>query len=576
MSIDKTIIALSDFEHVLKRSTMYVGSLDPSEEKVVIVRDNKLVNDVKEISVGFYKLMGEVLDNAFDEAKRQKGQMERIEIHFNSKDSSVRVVDTGGGFINASIANSKTGLSNVETAMTMLRAGSNFENENTSENLIGTNGVGASVVNMLSDIFYIKTVNNDEVYEQTWTQFQDTKVTVRKRKEELTGTEIKYTPRKDKFKKCKWDKEYIHTLMVFRKFLMKNDPEIGNLEFVCSFDNEILDLNIQFLPEELIKVENKFGTFFLWETYSNAASVSFVNGAQCTGIHQRILLDYVNSLFENNIAGRFYESLIMLNLSPKHVKFGDQNKTRFVTSRSELTPILDKNFFSGIKRELKNSSLYDNILRKIAEAEKEGDMRNLKNKKRAQKAKISDKFFPPSGKTSNLFLVEGGCIDENQEIITMTEHGIEDKILKAIVIGDYVLTHNHRWKRVDNVSKKISKGISITTHGEVLNSGENHKWFVYDISNDKFYFLEANKINLEIHKLVKNRLSNFSHIEEVISVQNSGNENFPILITFEESVIQMTSLTHKFCVYDENDSTFQMKESQNLKAGNLIAVFERL
>lgn len=408
MSSSKTIIALSDFEHVLRRSTMYVGSLDPSEEKVAVIRDGKLVNDTKEISVGFYKLMGEILDNAFDEAKRQKGAMKRIEIHFSSKDNSVRVVDTGGGFLNASKANPKTNVANVETAMTMLRAGSNFENDNTSENLIGTNGVGASVVNMLSDEFYIKTVNPEEVYEQTWKKFVTKGPVVTERKKEPTGTEIRYVPRKDKFKSCYWDKEYIHTLMVFRQFLMKNDPEIQKLDFVCTYDDVKLDLNINFLPEETVKVENRYGTFFLWESYQNGASVSFVNGAQCTGIHQRILLDYVNTIYENPIAGRFYESLIILNLPPKYVRFGDQNKTRFVTSRSELTPILEKNFFPGIRKEIKSSPIYDNILKKIADAEKEGDMRNLKNKKRASKAKISDKYFPPSGKTKNLFIVEGG------------------------------------------------------------------------------------------------------------------------------------------------------------------------
>ena len=353
MTSNKKIVALSDFEHVLTRPTMYVGSLDPSEEKVQVIRDTKLVNDVKEISVGFYKLMTEILDNAFDEAKRQKGAMKRIEIHFYTKDNSVKVIDTGGGFINASHLNEKTGVANVETAMTMLRAGSNFYNDSTSENLIGTNGVGASVVNMLSDKFSIKTINAEERYEQTWEKFECKNSSSRpKNSTEHTGTEILFVPRKDKFKECKWDKEYIHTLMTFKQFLKKHDPEIKSLEFLCFFDEEKLDVNTKFLPDDTIVVENRYGSFFLWESYQNSGSVSFVNGAQCTGIHQRILLDHVNNVYENPLAGRFYESFIMLNLPPKYVRFGDQNKTKFVTSRGELSPLLEKNFFPGIKREI--------------------------------------------------------------------------------------------------------------------------------------------------------------------------------------------------------------------------------
>ena len=117
MGNNKEIIALNDFEHVRLRPTIYIGSVEKSEERVTLIRDNNVIQDMKEISVGFYKLMIEMLDNSFDEAKRMKGSMPRIEIHFNTKDNSVKVVDTGGGFVNASTINKKTGITNVASAM---------------------------------------------------------------------------------------------------------------------------------------------------------------------------------------------------------------------------------------------------------------------------------------------------------------------------------------------------------------------------------------------------------------------------------------------------------------------------
>jgi DNA gyrase subunit B/topoisomerase-4 subunit B len=421
-----------------------VGSIEPSEEKVAIVKEGKLVNDVKEISVGFYKLMGEILDNAFDEAKRHKGEMKRIEIHFSSKDNSVRVIDTGGGFLNASKPNPKTEVSNVETAMTMLRAGSNFYNEAASDHLIGTNGVGASIVNMLADEFYIKTVNSEEIYEQTWKKFVSPGPKISTHGKMQTGTEIFYVPRKDKFKNCKWDKDYVHTLMIFRDYLKKSDPQISHVDFVCMFDDKMLDLNIDFIPEEHIRVENKYGAFLMWESYSNSATISFMNGALCTGIHQRVLCDYVNEIYENPLAGRFYETLIMLNLPPKFVRFGDQNKTRYVTSRGEISPLLEKNFFPGIKKSIRSSPLYDNILKKIADAERDGDVRNLRNKKRATKAKISEKYFPFSKRAKNLFIVEGGSargsILQERDPDTDAVYSLKGKIRNARRLSD--LTSN--------------------------------------------------------------------------------------------------------------------------------------
>jgi len=292
---NKEIVALSDFEHVLLRATMYIGSVEKSEERLVLVRENRVIHDIKEISVGFYKLMIEVLDNAFDEAKRMKGEMKRIEIHFNTEDNSVVVVDTGGGFVNASKINPKTGITNVASAMSMLRAGSNFKNSATQENLIGTNGVGASIVNMLSDEFSIHTVNSTESYLQKWEQFESSKPEVKKPgKNQETGTRVHFRPRKDVFSGCAWDKEYVHSMMVFRQFLMKTDPAISNLEFICTYNGEKLDLDVNFLPEDYFVVNTKHGSVFVWESFQKSCSTSFVNGAICGGIHQRIIGEWID------------------------------------------------------------------------------------------------------------------------------------------------------------------------------------------------------------------------------------------------------------------------------------------
>lgn len=408
MTSNKEIIALTDFEHVLERPTMYIGNLEKSEERIAIIKEGKIISEIREISVGFYKMMTEILDNAFDEAKRQGGKTSRIEIHFNSKDNSVKVLDTGGGFLNGSAINKKTGISNVASAMTMLRAGSNFKNSNTTENLIGTNGVGASIVNMLSDFFSIYTVNDKEIYFQSWNKFISSEPEIKKRKSEQTGTTICFTPRKDTFKNNVWDREYIHSMMIFRQFLKKNDPVISNLEFICTFDSEQLDLDAPFIPEKHYRTDGKFGTLIVWESFPQSTTVTFVNGAICGGIHHRIIVEWLNELFDHPSAHKFFECLILLNLPPKIVRFGDQNKTKFDSSRKELSPILEKQFYLPIKKRLRHSPIYESILKRIAEYEKEGDVRNLRNKKRHQKGKISDKYFPPSSKTKNLFIVEGG------------------------------------------------------------------------------------------------------------------------------------------------------------------------
>jgi topoisomerase-4 subunit B len=522
MASSKEIVALSDFEHVLKRPTMYIGSVEKSEEKIAIAKPGKITLETREISVGFYKLMTEILDNAFDEAKRMKGEMKRIEIHFLSKTNMVTVVDTGGGFINASKINSKTGMTNVASAMTMLRAGSNFYNDNSQENLIGTNGVGASIVNMLSDTFHIRTVNTDENYEQEWDKFNSKDGhSIKKTGEEETGTTVTFIPRKDIFKGCEWDRDYIYTMMIFRQFMKKTDPIISNLEFICTFDGETLDLDINFLPEDCFKVDTKSGVLYVWESYPQSASVSFVNGAICTGIHQRIIGEWLNEAFESPSAGKFYEAFIVLNLPPKVVRFGDQNKTRFVTSRGEITPYLDKTFLPAIKRQLKTNPIYDRIMKRIADSEREGDVSSLRKEKRKQKNKISDKYFPPSSKTKNLFIVEGGSamgsILQKRDPKTDAVYALKGKIRNARKLSD--LTSNSEIVDLMNILNldpendrtcKFEKVIISTDadpdglgHIASLITNLFYKWFPNVIRQGRLFILQTPLLSVDESRKTK-------------------------------------------------------------------------
>ena len=347
---NKDIVALTDFEHVLHRPTMYIGSVEKSEEKVQIVEEGQIIEKSKIISVGFYKMLNEIVDNAFDEAKRMKGEMKKISVKINSKTNEVQVSDFGGGFLNAEQKNSKTGMSNVETAMSMLRAGSNFYNEGSEDSLIGTNGVGAALVNMLSEEFKIVTVNENIEYGITWNRFVKSNEYAKKRDKKVpTGTSVTFTPRRDIFKDCSWDKEYLHTMFIFREFLKKQDPVISNLEIEFLYDEKPLKLDVNFIPENAVTVTGKHGVFFAWERYENGANASFINGAICTGIHEKVFVDWVNEMFDYNLAHHFYQTFIVLNFPPKLVRFADQNKTRYAAGRWEIQPLMEKDFLKKLK-----------------------------------------------------------------------------------------------------------------------------------------------------------------------------------------------------------------------------------
>jgi DNA gyrase/topoisomerase IV subunit B len=448
--VSKKIIALSDYEHVLHRPTMYIGSVEVSQEAIPIISDKKLIQSSKKISVGFYKLMNEILDNAFDEAKRMKGKMKGVTIHFDSFTSRVSVTDTGNGFYKGTEINEKTGINNIETAMTGLRAGTNFFNKDSTDALIGTNGVGASLVNMLSTEFSIETTNEEMYFKKVWKNFEGVETIERKAtKKDKLGTTISFIPR-DKatvheeevklFGGCVWDKDYIHTQMVFRNFLKKNDEFISNLEFEAYFDGQKLDLEIPFLPEQNITIKTKIGIFVFWRRFENATSVSFMNGAQCVGIHQKIFQDWINEMFDDNYAHHFYETLVLLNLPPKVVRFADQNKTKYAGGRWEIESLIKKAFWNKLHYDIPKSAIFKDIKKAIQERMFNDAMNSIKRQKKQKKQKVSEKYVPPTTTKDTLFIVEGnsarGSILQRRNSESDGVYTLKGKIKNARSISD--------------------------------------------------------------------------------------------------------------------------------------------
>jgi DNA gyrase/topoisomerase IV subunit B len=87
----KEIVVLSEREHILLRPTVYVGSVKSTDEKVPLVRQERIIYEEKPISVGMYKILNEVIDNSVDEAKRMKGKMKTISISINPKTNSATI-----------------------------------------------------------------------------------------------------------------------------------------------------------------------------------------------------------------------------------------------------------------------------------------------------------------------------------------------------------------------------------------------------------------------------------------------------------------------------------------------------
>ena len=283
----KEIVVLSEREHILLRPTVYVGSVKSTDEKVPLVRQGRIVYEEKPISVGMYKILNEVIDNSVDEAKRMKGKMKQITISIGTKSNSATIKDTGNGFFKGTSINKDSGKTNIETAVSMLRAGSNFNNDEIEEALIGTNGMGVALTNVLSRKFKIVTVNETHYFEKEWIGFEsdDSKTVIKKHKGELEkGTAITFEPLVETFGRAKWDQEILKSSIMFKKRLISKDPILKNLKIELYWDDKLISTDEEFFPKNSFSLETPIGEVVVWEKYEGSGSISFVNSAMCTEI----------------------------------------------------------------------------------------------------------------------------------------------------------------------------------------------------------------------------------------------------------------------------------------------------
>jgi len=441
MSSKKEIKVLSEREHILLRPTVYVGSVKPTDEKVPVIKNSKVFIESKKISVGMYKLFDEVFSNALDEAKRMNGKMKKITIEINSKSNEVSITDTGNGFYKGTDINKVSGKTNIETAVSQLRSGSNFDNDDVEESLVGTNGMGVSLVNVLSKYFSIETINDKNYYFQEWKNYEGAEPKISKNTGNAkTGTTVKFKPLSEVFGYDKWDKDVLSTTLILKYDLIKRDPILGNLAIDLIWDDEKMDLNQDFLPQECFKINTDIGQITIWEKYEGSGSISFVNSAMCTGIHQKIVNDFINNKLDDTLGHHFYDSLIVLNLPPKYVKFGDQNKTRFVTTREEIENLLVNKFGSKLQGLFK-TEMFERIMKKVEERKNDGYVKKLRAEKRKVNLKHSHKYFPAQKSLAeNLFIVEGlsamGSILQKRNPKEDGVYALKGKIKNCKNIGD--------------------------------------------------------------------------------------------------------------------------------------------
>ena len=186
------IQVLEGLEAVRKRPGMYIGSTSSS---------------------GLHHLVYEIVDNAIDEALA--GYCKHITVTINPGDS-ITVTDDGRG-IPVDIQ-PQTGRPALEVVYTVLHAGGKFGGGGYKVSG-GLHGVGASVVNALSQWLQVRVHKNGNIYEMKFARGAITQEMRIVGTTDHTGTEVTFQPDPEMFDTLEYDYEVLHERMREEAFL---------------------------------------------------------------------------------------------------------------------------------------------------------------------------------------------------------------------------------------------------------------------------------------------------------------------------------------------------------------------
>ncbi|MBB6716731.1 DNA topoisomerase (ATP-hydrolyzing) subunit B [Clostridium gasigenes] len=191
---ESQIQILEGLEAVRKRPSMYIGSTS---------------------SRGLHHLVYEIVDNSIDEALA--GYCKNISVTINA-DNSITVIDDGRGMPVG--LNAKMGKSSVEVIMTILHAGGKFGGGGYKVSG-GLHGVGASVVNALSEWCEVIVKREGHIWKQKYARGEVMSELEKIAESDEFGTQVNFKPDSEIFEEIEYDFDVLANRLRELAFLNK-------------------------------------------------------------------------------------------------------------------------------------------------------------------------------------------------------------------------------------------------------------------------------------------------------------------------------------------------------------------
>ena len=355
---DSAIQVLEGLEAVRKRPGMYIGTTSGR---------------------GLHHLVWEIVDNSVDEALA--GYCDDIEVTIE-KGNIISVKDDGRGMPTG--INSKTGKSTIETIFTVLHAGGKFGGGGYKVSG-GLHGVGASVVNALSDWLEVRVYRDGNVYfmrfENGGHPVEPLKI-INKCSQERTGTTVTFHADPTCFETTIYNWDILHKRLQEMAFLNKGiritliDHREDERKEIFHYNGGIIEYvnmlnkNKQPIFDDVVYVEGREDDILIevamqYNDSYNSQIYSFTNNIHTTegGTHEdgvkqaltRVINNYAKQAKilkdnDDSITGEDTREGLVMIVSCKHPNPQFEGQTKTKLGNSEVRKIASDVFGNGLER----------------------------------------------------------------------------------------------------------------------------------------------------------------------------------------------------------------------------------
>ena len=436
-SIENKYQSMSELDHILQRSGMYIGSVKNETKQMFLYSADEAKMQLVDVeySPALLKLLDEIISNSCDEYRR-KDNMGLTELSVTlDKYGTVTVRDNGGIPV---VKHKEAGIYIPEFIFGQLRTSSNYD-DTEDRDVIGTNGIGSKICNIFSTNFSIYTADKKHSYYRSWkNNMKDINddLEVKICKEHFTESTFSVD-----FSRFECGNEFSDDFItIIEKRCI--DAAAANIGLVVKFKytdgkkvlrdvewhfktfDEYIELYSDYVDiSEVLKFKDNI--MQVWVFPDNGINVGFVNGAECSkGTHINAVRKEINNAIAAHLLSKEKIEITPKNVDGKYSMFctfhvnnpsyDSQTKETLTTpverflSDSNYTFSVPDTFIKSVLK----SEIIDIVLdwyKQKMEVEDQKTLRKL-NKQAKNKIRNNEKFIDANSKKSSerqLWIFEG-------------------------------------------------------------------------------------------------------------------------------------------------------------------------